>query len=117
MTYYINPIWFYLMNTCSALRVLLFILGAVAIFTFIFILLIFFANGCYMDEDEENVVKACKKFIICCLIGMTVGVFLPSKETCLEMMVASQVTHENVENVKEEIIEIVDYVTDKINED
>lgn len=45
---------------------------------------------------------------------MFIGILVPSKETCIEMMVASQVTHENVMATKEEIYEIIDYVTAKV---
>ena len=35
-------------------------------------------------------------------------------DTIYKMMIASQVTHENVAATKEEIYELIDYVTDKV---
>ena len=68
-----------------------------------------------MDDDEKKTFELFKKFIVASIIAIVIGILTPSKETCVEMMIASQVTHENVTATKEEIYEIIDYVTDKMN--
>lgn len=120
MTYYINPIWFYLMNVSTGIKIFLYILGGIALFICIIGLLIWLADGCgilsykKMDDDEKATLKLFKKVIIAGSMLVFIGILVPSKETCIEMMIASQVTHENVTATKEEIYEIVDYVTDKV---
>lgn len=119
MTYYINPIWFYLMNVGDSIRFLFIITDALASVVSICIFIIWLADGCgtwdYKEMDDEKATfKLFKKIIVASAIALIVGILIPSKETCIEMMIASQVTHENATATKEEIYEIVDYITDKV---
>lgn len=117
--YYINPMYFYLLNVSAELKIFLCALGFVALVVTIFILVTWGADSCAdifdMDDDEKKIFKIFKNVIIASVITIFIGILVPSKETCVEMMIASQVTHENVAATKEEIYEIVDYVTDKMN--
>ena len=117
MKYYINPIWFYLMGVSTGLKILLCVVGVVLTVVFGIEL------ACYlfdswdvtdMDENEVKTFKILRKIIMTGIILLFIGILVPSKETCVEMMVASQVTHENVTATKEEIYDIIDYVTDKV---
>lgn len=111
MTYYINPIWFYIMNVGDTLKKFLFIAGTViSISVGIFYLFDFIDNKC-----DKALIKTVKKIIIASIIAIVISIFVPSKVTCIEMMVASQITHENVSATKEEIYEIIDYITDKVD--
>lgn len=118
MTYYINPIWFYLMNVGDAFKNLLFIGGIATLLIAGILCVIWFADGCVnvsdMDDDEKKTFKLFKKFIVASIITIVIGILIPSKDTCVEMMISSQITHENVSATKEEIYEIVDYITDKV---
>lgn len=121
MTYYINPIWFYLMNVLGGMKIFLCVLGGISLAITVLVLIAWAINGYTditdLDEDEKKTVKIFKKIIIASIITLLIGILTPSKETCIEMMIASQVTHENVAATKEEIYEIVDYITDKVNGD
>lgn len=119
MTYYINPIWFYLMNVSEGIKTLLCVGGAVAfvVSMFAFVTWVIDNDVTISDDDEKKVFKLFKKIIITSFISLLIGLFLPSKETCIEMMIASQVTHENVAATKEEIHELIDYVTDKVRDE
>lgn len=118
MTYYINPMWFYLMNVGDTLKNFLFMAGIITLIVAGVLCVTWCLDGCVsisdMDDDEKKTFKLFKKFIVASIIAMVIGIFVPSKETCIEMMIASQVTHENVSATKEEIYEIVDYITDKV---
>lgn len=121
MTYYINPIWFYLMNVSTGIKMFLWILGGVTLGVCV-IAFISWVSDEYVDftdleDDEKKTIKIFKKIIIAGIISLFIGILVPSKEACIEMMIASQVTHENVTATKEEIYEIVDYVTDKVKGD
>ena len=119
MTYYINPIWFYLMNVLTGMRSLLCISGGVVlIFSAIaFIIWTVDVDITDLEDDKKKILKLFKKIIIVSFISLFIGVLVPSKETCIEMMIASQVTHENVTTTKEEIYEMIDYVTAKVKGD
>lgn len=118
MTYYINPIWLYLMNISTGLKVFLCVIGGFTLVISIFMLIGWWVDSGIdisdMDDNEKRLVSIFKKVIIASFISLFIGILTPSKETCIEMMIASQVTHENVTATKEEIYEIVDYITDKV---
>ena len=118
MTYYINPMWFYLMSVSTGLKIFLCALGIISLVITAFAIMIWTIEGgvdiTNLEEYEKNTFKLFKKIIIASIISLFIGILTPSKETCIEMMIASQVTHENVTATKEEIYEIVDYVTDKV---
>jgi len=119
MTYYINPIWFYLMNVSTGLQILFFVVGGAATFLTIIITPIWINDNdvdiADMDDNEKKTTGIFKKIIVAGIISLFIGILIPSKETCIEMMIASQVTHENVSATKEEIYKIIDYITDKVN--
>lgn len=121
MTYYINPIWFYLMNIGEGMKIFLYVLGGFSLVISVVAFIAWAIDECAditdLDDDEKKILKLFKKIIIASIISLFVGILTPSKETCIEMMIASQITHENVAATKEEIYEIVDYITDKVNGD
>ena len=118
MTYYINPIWFYLTDVSTGMKIVTLVFGSISLLISI-IASISWVNDYGIDiteleDDERKLLKLFKKIIIASFIVLFIGILVPSKETCIEMMVASQVTHENVTATKKEIYEIVDYITDKV---
>lgn len=121
MTYYINPIWFYLTSVFNGIKIFLCVLGGFSLVISAFAFIAWAIDGCSditdLDDDEKKTFKIFKKIIIASFISLFIGILTPAKETCIEMMIASQVTHENVAATKEEIYEIVDYITDKVNGD
>ena len=120
MTYYINPMWFYLMNVSTGIKAFLCILGGISLAVSAAALISFMIDGIDiidLEDDQKKIIKLFKKIIIVGFISLFIGILVPSKKTCIEMMIASQVTHENVAATKEEVYEIVDYVTDKLNEE
>jgi hypothetical protein len=58
--------------------------------------------------------KYVKPFTVITVIFIFLACAIPSKETCEEMMIASVVTHENVDQAKDDVKSIVDYVFDRI---
>lgn len=118
MTYYINPMWFYLMSVSTGLKIFLCALGIISLVITAFAIMIWAIEEgvdiTNLEEYEKNTFKLFKKIIIASIMSLFIGILVPSKETCVEMMIASQVTHENVTATKEEIYEIVDYITDKV---
>ena len=107
------------MNISEGVKTLFGVAGGIALILSIIALSIYsldnvidFAN---LEDDEKKVLTALKKIIIASLISIFICILIPSKETCVEMMIASQVTHENVSATKEEIYEFVDYITDKLD--
>ena len=124
MTYYINPIWFYLMDVCGNLQaafITFAILAGLVGVIFLIILGCLLTNGYeFEDEDDAKVLIKIKKGIILpfifCTILTILSVATPSREGMTKMMIASVITQENVESVKGDVKELVDYVVDKATE-
>lgn len=111
MTPIINPWLFYLVDVMDNLK-----------FECLFIpmlFLLYMLSIAYTKEEdinEEKIVKIVKKLIICFGLMFTVESFLPSKKACYQMMIASQVTKENIQKAEDTIKSSVDYIFEKINE-
>lgn len=116
----INPAVIYVINLMDSLRVGLII--AIVIFA---VLTIFCAIN-YMDMSEGNseeckqsarkFLRCSKRFLVCFALAFVLVVFTPSKDTCVEMLVASYVTPDNIDAGVEKTKETVDYIVDKIKE-
>ena len=117
MKHIINPLLFYLVD----------MIGNFQILSILIVLLIFLSFAIdivkyeeVMDEsdelDEVKVIKTIKKKIIVIALLITFAIFLPSKETCYKMMVASQITDTNIQKAEYVIKDSVDYIFEKINE-
>lgn len=111
----INPLFFYFISVTDVLRLLLLIggFGLAAIVLFVGFI-------CCVDYDVEDIIKFLKKPLIIGLIVGTIGIFVPSENTCYKMLAASLITPDNIEVVKDGTQELVDYiidVADQITED
>lgn len=132
MTTIINPWVFYwievLTKLCNFMEFLV-VIGSVSI-----LFLIIFACTCFygMKENErfgeedkdykENKTyflaskKIIKSFSYCLIVSILFTTFIPSKETMYTMLVAQNVTTENIEIATDIIKDSVDYIFDKFNE-
>lgn len=111
MTPIINPWLFYLVDVIGNLK-----LGSIAIPLILALSVLIGSLPFAGDISDEQFVKAAKKLLICVVCGFTVWMVLPSQETCYKMMVASQVTEENIQKAEDVIKDSVDYIFEKINE-
>ena len=108
----INPWLFYavnflvnLQNLCS---IVLIVCGVVMAFLTL--------NGLGDEEKLKANKKTNKRLLVVSLSMLIVITFIPAKETCYQMMVASQVTEENIKSAEDIIKDSVDYIFEKINE-
>lgn len=117
MEYIINPSWFYWIEVsdcikgCAIATAVIFLCAAIIL-----------AVVAKMDDDfnEHRSANAKRKVLIYCLVSLAVCVaviiFVPSKRTLIEMMIAKKATYDNVSWTIEQIKEAVDYVISAIKE-
>jgi RsiW-degrading membrane proteinase PrsW (M82 family) len=106
------------MGVCESVDVLMGFLALIFLAVAIITTLCFFYNKDCGDEDMCGLLKKfIKPSIILVVVFMLLACAIPSKETCEEMMIASVVTHENVNQAKDDVKGIVDYVFDRIEND
>ena len=109
----INPIWFYLIDVVDTLHNLFIVLAVgCALGCLISFIYVFEADD---DEDREKGIRLGRNFMIWVIVTMILGVLLPNKETSYQMLVASQVTADNVNNAIETIKNCVDYIVEVMN--
>lgn len=79
----------------------------------------FLAFNGFIVEDEEKLKankKTNKRLLAVSLSMLIVITFIPSKETCYQMMISSQVTDENIQSAEDVIKKSVDYIFEKLKE-
>lgn len=109
--YIINPIWFYFLDVCEGLKIVVFILaGCLAVTAIIG----FGMYACDEFYDDEKALKNLKKMIIATIILLVVAIIIPSKQTLITMMVAKFATYENAGWTVDAIKGAVDYIVEAI---
>ena len=109
MTPIINPWLFYLVDVISNLKIMccvfpLAILGGILLWIV-----------CDEDASEEKLIRFFKKWFFATIVFLAFTLFLPSKKTCYQMMVSSQVTKDNIKSAEDVINDSVDYIFEKID--
>lgn len=116
MTPIINPWLFYLVDLIGNLKSACFVLLLLIVIGFGATVLIEIGDS--VDElelDEVKVIKTLKRMIVVGVLLMTFNMLLPSKETCYKMMIASQITDDNIQSAENVIKDSVDYIFEKID--
>lgn len=117
--YIINPKWFYLVDVICDLEVaLMFICGlSLVVLVFFVVAQSAVVHDTFSQEEKAKEMvwlrKAMKLFAIPAVCILFV-VFLPSKETMYEMMIAKYITHENISFSVEAIKSAVDYIIEAL---
>ena len=124
MNYIINPSWFYWLGVVNSMRGFMLVAFIVAIIVIGVALIVIPVNVKLIQEypsisdDERKVVrfftKALKVAIGVCVASGLFLVFVPSKETLIEMMIAKQATYENATWTVDALKSAVDYVVQAI---
>lgn len=124
MNYIINPSWFYWLGVVHSMRGFMLTAFIVAIIVIGVSLIIIPVNVKLIrdypsiSDDERKVVrfftKALKVAIGVCIASGLFLVFVPSKETLIEMMIAKQATYENATWTVDALKSAVDYVVQAI---
>lgn len=124
MNYIINPSWFYWLGVVNSMRGFMLAAFIVAIIIIGVALIVIPVEVKIIQDfpticaDERKVVrfftKALKVSIGVCVAAGLFLVFVPSKETLIEMMIAKQATYENATWTVDALKNAVDYVVQAI---
>lgn len=112
MNYIVNPRTFYFMNIVGNLQVFLILTGIILLEIGGVVLGVLFAECCDLKRypKEARFGKTCMIVSIVLLLG---AVFIPSKETLIEMEIARHVTYDSTETAVQMIQEATDYILEK----
>lgn len=127
MNYIINPVWFYWISVVDGIKGALIcslILSMVISFIFFTIIMVDYRDEAYNPEawgvSESTITeyKMFRKYLIISVIVLAVSaiglIFIPSKNTLIEMQIAKYATYENAEISVESIKSAVDYIVNAI---
>lgn len=124
MNYIINPSWFYWLGVVESMRyfmVAAFIISIAAIIVAIIIVpgdMRMIREFPDMSDDERKSVqfftKVLKAAIWVLVTSGLILMFVPSKETLIEMMIAKQATYENATWTLDTLKSAVDYIIQAI---
>jgi hypothetical protein len=116
MNYIIDPKLIYWISVASSIKTLIMSIGIIALGVCVLVLIVYIASDYAYDDKEEVKTKLKSMFraTILSIFAIFISAFIPSKETSVEMIVASKVATESVQATKEEIYEIIDYTVEKI---
>lgn len=114
----INPWLFYLVDVIDNFKLACLVLLLIIAIGFGATVLIEVGGAAdELELDEAKVIKTLKKMVVAGVLLITFDMLLPSKKTCYQMMVASQVTEENIKSAEDVIKDSVDYIFEKINKE
>ena len=115
MHYIINPWVFYLLGLVDSIGVAC--VAFLAMFGIIFgsYAMIWFIEFSGNDEYPTPI-QILKKWRVPLMLTIAFLVFMPSTDTIYKMMIASQVTTENIDSAKETIQDVADYIIDAVKE-
>lgn len=112
----INPWLFYLVDVIGNFKSSCFVLLLIIVIGFGATVLIEIGEAAdELELDTVKVIKTLKRMAVVGVLLMTLNMLLPSKKTCYQMMIASQVTEENVKKAEDVIKDSVDYIFEKMN--
>lgn len=110
----VNPWLIYLITRCDA--ILTFAMFAAATCG---IGMIVCFIGRFIEWEEDTRKAFAKGLKICatvCVVSSFIAMLVPSKQTCIEMMIADKVTYETVDAGIDAVKEAADYVVEKVKE-
>ena len=125
MTYIINPWFFYFASLADSLQMLSIIVFSVSLIVAIIFGVVWCCEmndyDCFgRDDDKTQILNFFKKMfktsIITVIVSATLMAIIPSEETINKMIISSVITKENIEGVKTDAKELVDYIVEKAAE-
>ena len=112
----INPWLFYLVDCLDGLKMLCILAVPLLVFVIGYITFTIDDLGLGKEKELKSARRTRKIVILFSILILIVIPFIPSKETCYKMMVASQITDNNIQKAEDTIKNSVDYIFEKINE-
>ena len=113
MNYIINPSWFYWINVADTAKLVLTVLFCCLLVACIFLWPISLADW-VGDEDDKRKRKMCTVFSALAVVTGLAAMFIPSRNTLIEMQIAKYATYENAEWTVDAIKNVVDYIVNAI---
>ena len=116
MTPIINPWLFYLVDCLDGLKMLCILAVPVLVIVIGFLTATIDDLCSDQEKEKKSDIRTRTIVILFSILILVVIPFIPSKETCYKMLIASQITDTNIQKAEDTIKNSVDYIFEKINE-
>lgn len=117
MTYIINPMWFYWINVTHVIRIIAIFIVVFGGMALVIGFILKLGNEEYGEKDADY--RAGKYLVkisfVPTIVSLLLCIFLPNKETLIEMQVAKLATVENAQWTLDAIKSAVDYIIQAIS--
>lgn len=114
MHYIINPWIFYILYLADSVKIVCVLFLVFSVFG---IVAYCFMYDVFLDGDKcPSPVTLLRRFKIPLILSIVLIVFVPTSETVYKMLIASQVTTENIGTAKETIQDVADYIVGAVKE-
>lgn len=111
--YIINPSVFYWVSVVAGLKAVCIILTVLSGAGIGVISMVWFVEG-FFDEEKKTAIKWLTRLIIVAIVGALMLIFIPSKQTMMEMLIAKYSTYENVGMTVDGIKSVADYIIESL---
>ena len=112
----INPWLFYIVDLLDGLKTLCILAVPVLVIVIGYLTLTIDDLGRGEEKELKFAIRTRKIVIFFSILLLIVIPLIPSRETWYKMMVASQITDNNIQKAEDVIKDSVDYIFEKINE-
>lgn len=105
----VNPAFFYWASVFSGLKVVSIALTLTCIVVLAIMLFYYDSEYCGWNDDDEDAIafrKNMKRIAIASMVMVMIIIFVPSKQTMVEMQIAKMATGDNIQAVIEKITEV-----------
>ena len=112
MNYIINPMIFYWMEISETLKVVAIVTGFVDVLIAFIGWMLAITDYFTAEEEMQKMKKRMMRVAITGVVLLLVGIFLPSKETILSILIAKLATTDNINLTVDGIKSAVDYIVE-----
>lgn len=111
--YIIDPMWFYWVSVADGLKAFC-IVVSILISAVGFIFSVITYSKLDNDDDQKAFIKRCLIAAVILLAVSIMIIFIPSKETLIQMEIAKHATYDNTEMLLQKIKEASDYILENL---
>lgn len=119
MNYIIEPSFFYWLSVAEAVKTLFGVIAGLCGAGGIVVGSLYFMSSADFGKEARDTKIFHKMFTVLLslvLISIPIAIFVPSKETLIEMKIAQYATYENIDTAQSKVKEVIDYIFEKANE-
>lgn len=112
MNYIIDPRIFYWISVLSSLKVVCIVVLIGTMIGSAIVIAMIADDFSYDDEEKKTQKKILTALLVAAIVSILGVVFIPGKETMIEMLVAKMATEQNVKLSVDTIKNLIDYIVE-----